>query len=75
MAKVTHHISCPCGRTDSRGAEGDRGTRLWFLPLSFFPSGFLPLAPSLPRSLPPILYVPFSHPPSCPGSPSLLPDP
>lgn len=24
MAKFTHHISCPCGSTDSRRREGDR---------------------------------------------------
>lgn len=57
MVKFTHHISCPCGSTDSRRTEGDRAEEQGsgFSPLSSFPS------------------LPSSHPVYAPLTPSLLP--
>lgn len=66
MVKFTHHISCPCGSTDSRRTEGDRAEEQG--------SGFSPFPPS-PPSLLPILYMLLSHPPCCPRYPILLSDP
>lgn len=70
MAKFTHRISCPCGSTDSRRTEGDRveeqGSGFSLFPPS--PHSLWPYPPSLP----PILYVPLSHPPYCPLSSSRI---
>lgn len=74
MAKFTHHISCPCGSTDSRRTEGDRA-ELKGSGFSLFPPSPSSLWPPHLPFFPPILHVPLSHPPCWPCSPLLLSDP